>query len=110
VVEALLAEAARLDVAVTVEDREGVPVLEHPGPFISHAGDGQDVVRPAVGPIGDRRPAAARLFLHRYVSLSDSSRRARTSVLVLSCAYRCASTANRAWVPLRGGGPWATLP
>jgi hypothetical protein len=50
VVQALLAKAARLDVAVVVEDGEGVPVLEHPGPFVGGAGSGQDVVRAAVPP------------------------------------------------------------
>src|SRR5262249_20223687 len=54
VVQALLAEAAGLDVAVMVEDGARGPVLEHPGPLVRHAGGGQDVVSAAV-PVGPAR-------------------------------------------------------
>jgi hypothetical protein len=48
VVESFLAQAAGLDVAVVVEDGEGVAVLEDARAVVRRAGGGEDVVRPPV--------------------------------------------------------------
>jgi len=43
VVESVLAESEGMDVAVAVEDREGVAVLQHPRAVVDPARRGEDV-------------------------------------------------------------------
>ena len=49
--ESVLAEAQGIDVAVAIEDREGVAVFEHPGAVVDPARRGEDVE--AVGYLDD---------------------------------------------------------
>ena len=78
VVQTFLAQSARLDIAVVVEDREGVAVLEHAGPLISQAGGGQDVIRAPPG-----------LRLWRRVVGNGTVMPRRRSAVIAHCLRPC---------------------